>query len=80
MDIGFSNVFVDLTPKVREPKTKINIGLHQMEKLLHSKGKHDQNEKAGEELQDGRRVRCGDLPTNTSEIHLHVEQLLQNTY
>ena len=20
------------------------------------------------------------LPTNTSEIHLHVEQLLQNTY
>ena len=36
-----------------------------------------------EELQDGGRVRCGDLTfllTNTSEIHLHVEQPLQNTY
>ena len=36
----------------------------------------------GGDLQDGRRVRCGDhmLPTYISEIHLHVEQLLQNTY
>ena len=34
------------------------------------------------DLQDGRGVRRGDhlLPTNTSKIHLHVEQLLQNTY
>ena len=36
----------------------------------------------GEELQDGRRVRRGDqlLPHKSSEMHLHVEQLLQNTY
>ena len=34
------------------------------------------------DLQDGAGVRRGDhfLPTNTPEIHLHVEQLLQNTY
>ena len=34
------------------------------------------------DLQDGGGVRRGDHlpPTNTSEIHLHVEQLLQNTY
>ena len=35
-----------------------------------------------EELQDGGRVRRGHNlpPTNTSEIHLHVKQLLQNIY
>ena len=34
------------------------------------------------DLQDGGGVRCEDHlpPTNTSEIHLRVEQLLQNTY
>ena len=33
-------------------------------------------------LQDGREVRHGDHlpPTNTSKLHPHVEQLLQNTY
>ena len=36
----------------------------------------------GGDLQDGGGLRRGDhlLCTNTSEIHLHVEQLLQNTY
>ena len=34
------------------------------------------------DFQDGRGVRRRDNlpPTNTSEIHLHVEQPLQNTY
>ena len=34
------------------------------------------------DLQDGGGVRCEItfLPTSTSKIHLHVEQLLQNTY
>ena len=42
---------------------------------------YNQNTKGGN-LQDGRGIRCGDhlLHTDTSKIHLHVEQLLQNTY
>jgi len=44
-DTGLGNI-LDLTPKAKATKVKINKwGLHQTKKLLHSKGTHQQNEK-----------------------------------
>ena len=44
-DISLSYVFVDLTPKTKKTKAKINkIRLYQTEKFLHSIGTHQQNE------------------------------------
>ena len=41
-----SNMFLDLSPKEKEIKTKINKwDLFKLKKLLHSKGKHQQNKK-----------------------------------
>ena len=37
-DTGCSNFLLDMTPEARETKAKINLGLHQDKKLLHSKG------------------------------------------
>ena len=44
LDIVHSNILSDIFPQARETKEK--IGLHQAKKLLHSKGKHQQNENA----------------------------------
>ena len=47
LDIGPGNAFLDLTPKAKASKIKNKqVGLHQTEKLLHSKGNHQQNKKA----------------------------------
>ena len=37
-DISHSNSFQDMSPKAKETKAKINLGLQQNQKLLHSKG------------------------------------------
>ena len=45
-DIAHSSIFTDMSPKTRETKEKNKqMGLHQTEKLLHSKGNHQQNKK-----------------------------------
>ena len=42
-----------MSPKTRETKEKNKqMGLHQTEKLLHSKGNHQQNKKATQERQE----------------------------
>ena len=47
LDKGLSNNFLDLTSKAKETKTKISKWNYiKLKKLLHSKGKHQQNEKA----------------------------------
>ena len=47
LDINLGNNFLDLTPKAKATHVKKNqVGLHQTKKLLHSKGNHQQNEKA----------------------------------
>ena len=44
LETGLGNDFLDLTPKAKSIKAKINqVELHQTKKLLHSKGKHQQN-------------------------------------
>ena len=44
LDISLDNNFLDLTPKTNAIKAKINkVGLYQVKKLLHSKGKHRQS-------------------------------------
>ena len=46
-DISLSNTFLDLSPQERETKAKINKQYYiTLKKLLHSKGKYQQNEKA----------------------------------
>ena len=46
-DIVLSNIFLDIYPQARKTKAKINkMGLYQTKKLLHSKRKDWQNEKA----------------------------------
>ena len=46
-DISLGNNFLNLTPKAKTTKEKNKqVGLHQTKKLLHSKGNHQQNEKA----------------------------------
>ena len=42
-DISHSNFFHDTSPKARETNEKL-VGLHQDEKLLHSKGNSQQNQ------------------------------------
>ena len=40
-DISVSNIFLDMSPQARETKAKNKqMGLHQIRKLLHSKGNH----------------------------------------
>ena len=46
-DIGHSNFFQDIYPKAKETKGKNELlGLHQDQKLLHSKGNSQQNKEA----------------------------------
>ena len=42
-DIGHSNFFHDISPKARETKDKMNLGLYQDKKLLHSQGNSQKN-------------------------------------
>ena len=47
LDISLGNDIFSLTPKNKSNKSKNRqVGLHQTKKLLHSKGIHQQNEKA----------------------------------
>jgi len=47
LDIGLSNIFLDMSLHARDTKAKINYwDLHQNKKLLHIEGNHQQNEKA----------------------------------
>ena len=48
-DIGLSNIFLNKFHQARETKIKIKKGLHQTQKLLHSKGSHPQNERPSTE-------------------------------
>ena len=45
-DISHSNFFQDMSPKAKETKVKKLLGLHQDQKLLHSKGNSQQNKEA----------------------------------
>ena len=44
LDIGSGDDFLNLTPKGNKSKNK-QVGLHQSQKFLHSKGNHQQNKK-----------------------------------
>ena len=45
-DIACSNFLLDISPQARETKEKNKqMGLQQTKKILHSKGKHQQNKK-----------------------------------
>ena len=51
-DINHTNIFLDQSPKAIEIKTKINKrDLIKLNKLLHCKGNHKQNEKTTAELE-----------------------------
>ena len=45
LDINCSNIFSNQSPKAKDIKAKINKEPNQTSKLLHSKGKHKQDEK-----------------------------------
>ena len=44
LDFGLGIEFLDLTPKAKATKAKISLWDYITEKLLHSKGNHQQNE------------------------------------
>ena len=49
--IDLSNIFLEISPQAKESNNqKSQMGLHQMEKLLHRKGNHQQNQKASYRL------------------------------
>ena len=56
-DIGFRNIFLDLSPLARETKPKSTNGLLQTEKLLHSEENHQKNEKPAYWLNERRFAR-----------------------
>ena len=45
LTLAVATFFPDMSPKARETKGKILLGLHQSEKLLQSKENHKQNKK-----------------------------------
>ena len=48
LDIGLSNIFLDMSSQANETKAKIKkkkVGLHQIKKLLHSERNYHQNKK-----------------------------------
>ena len=49
-DFSHSNFLPDMSPKARETSRNGLLGLHQDQKLLHSKGKSQQNQKAAYEM------------------------------
>ena len=47
MDISLSNIFISISPQARETKAEINYwDCTKTKKLLHNRGKHQQNKKA----------------------------------
>ena len=45
LDIANRNVLLDISPQARETRKNKQMELHQTKKILHSKGKHQQNKK-----------------------------------
>ena len=46
VDISHSNFFQDMSPRQRKQKKNELLGLHQNQKLLHSKGNSQENKEA----------------------------------
>ena len=51
-------IFLDLIPKSKATKAKINVRLHQTKKLLNNKGNRQQNEKASYQMGENIHKSC----------------------
>ena len=49
-DIGHRNIFLDMSPEAKEINSKLNYWDYTKIKTLHSKGNHQQNEKATHQM------------------------------